>query len=71
VGLIAPHIARRLVGEDHRYYLPAAALVGGLVMSLSSIAAKNIVPNVVVPVGIVTALVGIPFFLAIVLRVRS
>jgi iron complex transport system permease protein len=71
VGLIAPHIARRLVGEDHRYYLPAAALVGGLVMSLSSIAAKNIMPNVVVPVGIVTALVGIPFFLAIVLRVRS
>ncbi|NVN13200.1 FecCD family ABC transporter permease [Nguyenibacter vanlangensis] len=68
VGLIAPHIARRLLGEDHRFYLPGSVLVGCLIMSLSSIAARNVLPGVVVPVGIVTALVGIPFFLAIVLR---
>lgn len=70
IGLVAPHIARRLFGEDHRYYLPGSALVGGAVLSLSSIASKNIVPGVVVPVGIVTALIGIPFFLAVVLRRR-
>jgi len=70
VGLIAPHIARRLVGEDHRFYLPGSALVGCLVMSLSSVAARNLVHGVVVPIGIVTALVGIPFFLGIVLRAR-
>ena len=71
VGLVAPHIARRLLGEDHRFYLPGSMLVGALVMSLSSIAARNLLPGVVIPTGIVTALVGIPFFLGIVLRRRS
>ncbi|MXV36209.1 MULTISPECIES: iron ABC transporter permease [unclassified Saccharibacter] len=68
VGLVAPHIARRLLGEDHRFYLPGSALCGCLIMSLSSIAAKNIMSGVVIPVGIVTALVGIPFFLGVVLK---
>ncbi|WP_282759739.1 iron ABC transporter permease [Komagataeibacter saccharivorans] len=71
VGLVAPHIARRLLGEDHRFYLPGSMLVGALVMSLSSVAARNLLPGVVIPTGIVTALVGIPFFLAIVLRRRG
>ncbi len=68
VGLVAPHIARRLLGEDHRFYLPGSALCGCLIMSLASIAAKNILPGVVIPVGIVTSLVGIPFFLTVVLK---
>ncbi|WP_323018624.1 iron ABC transporter permease [Castellaniella sp.] len=68
VGLIAPHIARRLFGEDHRFYLPGSALVGGTILSLASIASKNIVPGIIVPVGIVTSLVGVPFFLSVVLR---
>jgi len=68
VGLIAPHIARRLFGEDHRFYLPGSALVGGTILSLASIASKNIVPGIIIPVGIVTSLVGVPFFLAVVLR---
>lgn len=68
IGLVAPHIARRLFGEDHRFYLPGSALVGALILSLASIVSKNLLPDVVVPVGIVTALVGIPFFVAVVLR---
>ncbi|WP_075631974.1 FecCD family ABC transporter permease [Novacetimonas hansenii] len=68
IGLVAPHIARRLLGEDHRFYLPGSMLVGCLIMSLSSVAARNIIPGVIIPTGIVTALVGIPFFLTIVLR---
>jgi len=68
IGLVAPHIARRLFGEDHRFYLPGSALVGALILSLASVVSKNLVPDVVVPVGIVTALVGIPFFVAVVLR---
>lgn len=71
IGLVAPHIARRLVGDDHRFYLPASALTGALVLSLASVASKSLVPDVIVPVGIVTSLVGIPFFLAIVLRTRG
>jgi len=68
IGLVAPHIARRLFGEDHRFYLPGSALVGGAILSMASIASKNIVPGIIIPVGIVTSLVGIPFFLAIVFR---
>ncbi|MEL4180247.1 FecCD family ABC transporter permease [Roseateles sp. PN1] len=68
IGLVAPHIARRLCGEDHRFYLPASALVGALVLSAAAIAAKQILPGAALPVGVVTALVGVPFFLGIVLR---
>lgn len=71
IGLVSPHIARQLMGEDHRFYLPGSALVGGLVLSLASIASKNMFPGVVVPVGIVTSLVGVPFFLTIILRHRE
>lgn len=70
IGLVAPHIARRLFGEDHRFYLPGSALVGALILSLASVVSKNLLPGVVVPVGIVTALVGIPFFVSVVLRRR-
>ncbi len=71
IGLVAPHIARLLFGEDHRFYLPASALVGALVLSMASVASKNIVPGVIIPVGIVTSLVGVPFFLSIILRHRG
>ncbi|WP_387690750.1 FecCD family ABC transporter permease [Photorhabdus sp. RM71S] len=71
IGLIAPHIARMMFGEDHRFYLPASALIGALVLSMASIASKNLIPGVVIPVGIVTALVGVPFFLSIILRNRA
>ncbi len=66
VGLVGPHIARLLVGEDHRYYLPASALTGALVLSLSSAASKAIVPGVIIPIGLVTALIGVPFFASLI-----
>ena len=68
VGLVGPHMARLLVGEDQRFLLPASALVGALLLSLSSIASKLILPGVIVPVGIVTALVGVPVFVVLVFR---
>src|SRR5690606_33925328 len=42
VGLVAPHIARRLFGEDHRYYLPGSALVGGVILTLAALASKSL-----------------------------
>ncbi|WP_312830319.1 FecCD family ABC transporter permease [Pantoea anthophila] len=71
IGLVAPHIARMMFGEDHRFYLPASALVGALVLSLASVASKNLLPGVIIPVGIVTSLIGVPFFLSIILRHRG
>lgn len=67
IGLVGPHIARLLMGEDHRYFLPASILSGALVMSLASIASKALVPGVVMPVGIVTALIGVPVFVTLIL----
>jgi iron complex transport system permease protein len=71
IGLVAPHIARLVFGEDHRFYLPASAFIGALVLSLASVASKNLLPGAIIPVGIVTSLVGVPFFLSIILRHRG
>ncbi|RMJ03228.1 Hemin transport system permease protein HmuU [Marinobacter litoralis] len=67
IGLVAPHIARLMLGEDHRFLLPGSALAGAVLLSLSSIASKMLVPGVVLPVGIVTALVGIPLFILLII----
>lgn len=71
VGLAGPHIARLLVGEDHRFLLPASLLTGGLVMSLASILSKMLVPGILLPVGLVTSLIGLPIFFALILRGRG
>lgn len=70
IGLVGPHIARMLIGEDHRYWFPASMLTGALVMSLSSTAGKMILPGVLMPVGVVTALVGVPVFISLIIRKR-
>ncbi len=68
VGLAGPHIARLLIGEDHRFFLPASALTGAIIMSLASVASKSIVPGVLIPIGIVTALIGLPVFFSLIFR---
>lgn len=71
VGLVGPHIARLLVGEDQRIFLPMAALTGALIMSLTSILSKALIPGTLFPIGILTALIGLPFFLSLILRSRK
>jgi iron complex transport system permease protein len=71
VGLAAPHIARMLVGEDQRFYMPLAAISGALLLSIASIVSKSAVHGVIFPIGIVTSFIGIPFFLSLVLRKRE
>ncbi|MEM8665128.1 MAG: iron ABC transporter permease, partial [Pseudomonadota bacterium] len=70
VGLVGPHIARMLVGEDQRVFLPVSALASALILSLASIASKAINPGVIFPIGMITALIGIPFFISLILTVR-
>lgn len=70
IGLVGPHIARLALGEDHRLLAPGSALAGALVLSLASIASKALLPGIVIPVGIVTALVGVPLFMALILSRR-
>ena len=63
VGLIAPHIARRLVGPRHLLLLPMSALVGAAIMLIADVVARTLVAPAELPVGIFTALLGCPFFL--------
>lgn len=71
VGLVGPHIARMLLGEDQRFLLPGAALAGALMLSMGSILSKMAIPGTIIPIGIVTSLVGIPFFLYLILSRRG
>lgn len=70
VGLVGPHIARMLVGEDQRYFLPATVACGAVMMCGSHAISLLIYPGLALPIGIVTALVGVPFFLFIILTKR-
>ncbi|CAI3955287.1 ABC-type Fe3+-siderophore transport system [Commensalibacter communis] len=63
IGLVGPHIARLIVGEDHRFFLPAALLSGAIIMSFASILSKIVIPGVLLPIGIVTSLIGLPCFI--------
>ncbi|HCJ10322.1 MAG TPA: iron ABC transporter [Clostridiales bacterium] len=71
VGLIVPHILRLVVGPDHRVLLPVSALGGALLMVLSDLAARTVVSPGELPVGVVTAVLGGPFFLYLLRRSRS
>jgi iron complex transport system permease protein len=68
VGIIVPHIVRRLVGSVHRLVLPASALFGATFLIVCDLIARTIFSPIEVPVGVVTAMIGGPFFLWLLLR---
>jgi len=70
IGLAGPHIARMLVGEDQRYFLPTSALCGVLLLSAASILSKLIIPGAIFPIGIITSFIGVPILLSLLLRAR-
>jgi iron complex transport system permease protein len=71
VGLVVPHALRALVGADHRLLVPASALAGAAVLVLADTAARTIMPPTEIPVGVITALFGAPFFLVLLNRRRG
>ncbi|ADE84790.1 iron siderophore/cobalamin ABC transporter, permease protein [Rhodobacter capsulatus SB 1003] len=71
VGLIAPHLARALVGEDHRWAAPMAAIAGALILIAASVTGKILSQGAAIPVGIVTAVAGIPMLMVVILRHRT
>jgi iron complex transport system permease protein len=68
IGIIVPHLARALVGVDHRWVLPYCALIGGILLIAADITARYILMPQEVPVGIMTAFIGVPFFIYIARR---
>lgn len=71
IGLVGPHIARMVIGEDQRFFLPASALAGAAILSASSVVSKSLIPGLIFPISIVTALVGVPFFFSLILTSRK
>jgi iron complex transport system permease protein len=71
VGLVIPHAARFLVGPAHRRLLPATALGGAIYMVGADIVSRIIIPQQILPIGVVTALFGAPAFAVILYRVRG
>lgn len=70
VGLVIPHAARFIVGPGHIRLLPACALIGALFMVLADIVSRIVIAPQILPIGVVTALVGVPFFCVILYRAR-
>ncbi len=68
VGLVIPHMVRRIIGADHRFLLPASVMGGGLLLLLSDTAARLVISPQVVPVSILTAFLGAPVFIYLIIR---
>ncbi len=71
VGLVCPHMVRRIIGDDHRFLLPGSALAGAVLLLASSVAARLVLSPSALPVSILTAFLGAPVFLWLILRRRS
>ncbi len=70
VGLVTPHMARMLIGEDQRFLIVGSILCGALILSAGAIVSKVIVPGAIFPIGIITSMLGVPFFMFLVMRER-
>ncbi|WP_113000942.1 FecCD family ABC transporter permease [Rhizobium sp. Root1203] len=71
VGIVVPHVLRMAIGPDHRFLLPSSALLGGSLLIFADVLARTVVAPAELPIGIITAAVGGPFFLWILLRQRG
>lgn len=71
VGLIAPHIARRLVGPKHQLLIPAATLIGALLLLAADWLARNVLSQAEIPVGIVISVLGTPYFLYLLMKAKT
>lgn len=71
VGLMSPHIGRLLIGSDHLYLTPTAALIGGSLLTLCDTLSRTLIAPAEIPVGVITSLLGCPFFLWLLLRKKG
>lgn len=71
IGIVAPNIAKILVGEDQRFFLPLSFIIGAFLLSTASVLSKAIVPGALFPIGIVTAIIGVPFFFWLIVAKRG
>ena len=70
IGLVVPHLVRLVTGNDQRLLLPASAVAGGALLMLADTLARTLIAPQQLPVGVLTALIGVPVFLALLARGR-
>jgi iron complex transport system permease protein len=68
IGIVIPHLARSLVGIDHRWVLPISGILGGILLMFADVGARYVIMPEEVPVGVMTAIIGTPFFIYIARR---
>lgn len=68
VGLIVPHIVRRIIGGDEKYLIPGSALFGGFFLLISDMLARTVIAPIVLPVGVLTSFIGAPMFLYLLIK---
>ncbi|MDO5852046.1 MAG: iron ABC transporter permease [Methanobacteriaceae archaeon] len=68
IGLIAPHVMRRIIGVDHRFLILYSAILGAIILILADIISRIIIPPIIIPVGILTAFLGVPVFLYVLIK---
>lgn len=70
IGLVSPHICRLIIGNDHRFLIPSSGIMGALTLVISDTICRTVIQPTEVPVGIITAMIGVPFFLYLLMRKR-
>ena len=71
VGMVAPHIARMLVGNDYRYTIPTASLCGALLLLVADSLSRMLVTAIALPIGVITSMIGVPFFIWLIVQKRQ
>ena len=71
VGMVAPHIARMLVGNDYRYTIPTTSLCGALLLLVADSISRMLVTAIALPIGVITSMIGVPFFIWLIVQKRQ
>ena len=71
VGMVAPHAARMLVGNDYRYTVPTASLCGALLLLIADSLSRMLVTAIALPIGVITSMIGVPFFIWLIIQKRQ
>lgn len=71
VGMVAPHIARMLVGNDYRYMIPVSSICGALLLLMADSLSRVLVTKIALPIGVITSIIGVPFFIWLIIHKRK
>ncbi len=71
IGLVTPHLIRLFIGPKHKYLIPGSALLGAIILIVSDIISKTIISPAQLPIGVVTSLIGAPFFIFLILKQKN